>query len=428
MDKKLNISELESKIFTYPRFLDLTLNRIQLILKNLNNPHLKLPPVIHVAGTNGKGSTIAFLYAILKAHGFKVHVFTSPHLMKINERIILANQEINDDHLIELFNICEKAFFNIPITWFELFTSIAFLGFSQTKADFCLIETGVGGLYDATNIIENPIISLITSISYDHQETLGITLKEIAFQKAGILKKSSINLIAQNNIEILNFYKDYMIEHRLKSKIFGFDYHVKETEKGFKFYTDNTDLTIPSLGLQGQHQIANASTSIMASYILKEQGYVIQDEILIKALRNAQWPGRLEQIASLKSGAEIWVDGAHNQGSAQALLENLDLWSTKSEIHIVLCISKSKDPFLFLEPFKHKNLNLYAYQNITDDFISSSRLINISSKMGIKMKELNDLDVFLGKLNNNLDCTIRIIFTGSLYFVGQIMRLKNYFA
>ncbi|MDP1975243.1 MAG: Mur ligase family protein, partial [Alphaproteobacteria bacterium] len=232
-------STLEDKVFAYPRFLDLTFDRLFSVLHNLDNPHLKLPPVIHVAGTNGKGSTIAFLYTILKTHGFKVHVFTSPHLVKLNERFVLANQEIDDNYLLGLIQLCEKAASDIQLTWFELLTCVAFLSFSQTKADFCLIETGLGGLHDATNIIENPILSLITSISYDHQDVLGKTLKEIAFQKAGILKKSSVNLIGQNNPEILDFYQNYIIDNALEGKIFDRDYSFKQIDKGFVFQSGN---------------------------------------------------------------------------------------------------------------------------------------------------------------------------------------------
>lgn len=422
MPKKLNISTLEDKIFAYPRFLDLTFDRLLSVLHHLDNPHLKLPPVIHVAGTNGKGSTIAFLYAILKAHGFKVHVFTSPHLIKLNERIIIANQEIDDHYFLELLHSYEKTASKISITWFELLTCVAFLSFSQTKADFCLVETGLGGLHDATNIIENPILSLITSISHDHQDVLGKTLKEIAFQKAGILKKSAVNLIGQNIPEILNFYRDYMFKNELEGKIFNDDYSFQALDKGFRFHSNNVEMIISSLGLQGRHQIANASLAIMASVILKKKGYNIQQDIIIEAIKNTQWPGRLQQISTLKSGAEIWVDGAHNQGSAQVLLEALDEWLKKCDLHIVLCLSKTKDPILFLESFKGKNLNLYAYQNPSDDFISSTALIDISSKMDIKMKEIHDFDVFLEEFNNDLDHNVKIIFTGSLYFIGQIMK------
>jgi dihydrofolate synthase / folylpolyglutamate synthase len=420
--KNLNISILENKIFAYPRFLDLTLERIQSVLHNLGDPHLKLPPVIHVAGTNGKGSTIAFLYAILRAHGFKVHVFTSPHLIKLNERIVIANQEIDDLYFLELLHLYEKTASKTPITWFELLTCVAFLSFSQTKADFCLIETGLGGLHDATNIIENPILSLITSISYDHQDILGKTLKEIAFQKAGILKKSATNLIGQNIPKILDFYRDYMVKNELEGGILNDDYNFQSFDKGFRFRSNDVEMIIPTLGLQGQHQLANASLAIMASLALKEKNYDIQNDIIVEAIKNTKWPGRLHQISTLKSGVEIWVDGAHNQGGIRALLETLEEWLPKFKLHIVLCLSKTKDPILFLESFKDKNLNLYAYQNPCDDFIPSSALIDVSSKMGIKMKEIHDLDVFLEDFNEGLCLNTKIIFTGSLHFVGQIMK------
>lgn len=173
----------EEKIFTFPRFKDLHFSRMYIFLEKLDNPHLKLPPIIHVAGTNGKGSSIAFLKNILACHNYQFHVFTSPHLITLNERFVFANQMAKDEEILSLIEEIDAIKGNMDCTWFEFLTLIAILGFSRIKADFCLIETGLGGLYDATNIIPNPLLTLITSISLDHQEHLGKNLEDIANKK-----------------------------------------------------------------------------------------------------------------------------------------------------------------------------------------------------------------------------------------------------
>lgn len=299
------------------------------LLEKLGNPQKKLAPVIHVAGTNGKGSVLAFLRAMLEADGKCVHVYTSPHLVTFNERIRIAGELISDEYLIERYDRVETTNDGAPITFFEFTTAMAFLAFAEHSADFALLEVGMGGRLDCTNVIENPVATAITKISFDHTEFLGDTLEKIAAEKAGIMKPGIPCVIGAQ-----------MNPHAVLPV---FEAHAKEISAPLitAFMQDN----YPTPNLTGAHQIENAATALTLADILK-----IPETAKRKGLTHAQWPGRLQKISDTP---EIWFDAAHNDSGALALAAQLKTWKTTAPerpIHLVVGLAADKDTNAFFGP------------------------------------------------------------------------------
>ncbi len=293
------------------------------LLEKMGNPHKKLPPTIHVAGTNGKGSTIAMLRAVLQEAGYSVHAYTSPHLVKFNERIMLNNQDISDEVLEPLIDEALALNNGDEITFFEITTAIAFKAFSETPADIVLLETGLGGRLDCTNVIEDPLLTIITRIAHDHVGLLGETLPEIAAEKAGIMKQGVPCIIgAQENDAVLQVFADrnIPIQHAM-----------------------STQTPLPPLGLPGAHQRENAATVITALQTIKEQ-FPITEEALLDGLAKTQWRARLQNITAhfdSPEGTEIWLDGGHNPNAAGAIAA----WAQESDkpLHLIVGMMPHKD-------------------------------------------------------------------------------------
>ncbi|MBW8310229.1 MAG: bifunctional folylpolyglutamate synthase/dihydrofolate synthase [Candidatus Paracaedibacteraceae bacterium] len=374
-----------------PTNIDLSLERISRVLQNLGNPQDKLPPIIHVAGTNGKGSTIAFLRAILEGEGYAVHGYTSPHMMRVNERINIAGTHISDDLLDAYIHHIRAVSTGLDLSYFEELTVAAFLAFSEHPADFCLIEVGLGGRLDATNVIHSDLV-IITSISYDHQNYLGETITEIATEKAGIIK---------SNVPVICAPQKYTAVGQLisdKSHIMG----------GQAIFPTPLSGTIP-LGLLGEHQYENAATALKAAEILLREN----NENFYAHLCKAQWPGRLEKLFDTH---DIWVDGAHNQGGIEALLKELQKW-TADKNNIILAVSQLSN--------RSEEL-LYPLFDIADkvyhiDMGQGNRFREKPprAKKSLPLKEA--LSYFMQPKYNSS----RILFTGSLYMVGEILNIRE---
>jgi len=312
-----------------------------ILLEKLGNPHLKLPPVVHVAGTNGKGSTIAFLRAILEAAGYKAHVYTSPHLLRFNERVRLAGNLITDEHFIELYDRVLKINAGAPATFFEFTTALSFLAFAETPADIVLLEVGMGGRLDCTNVIMEPAVTVITKISYDHTQWLGDTLPLIATEKAGIMKPGTPCIIGpQMDMDaVLPVFEQYAKHAGAPLTVAGRDFPL------------NMDVT-PNL--EGTYQMENAVTSAAAAAVLKDRGFpALGAKYVNEGLMHADWPGRMERIAtgpaaaSLPEGWELWFDGAHNDSGAMALADQLRHWKQQDpgkSIHLIAGMSAHKEP------------------------------------------------------------------------------------
>ena len=335
----------------HPKLIDLSLGRIQRLLSALGAPHRRLPPVIHVAGTNGKGSTLAFLRAILEAAGYRVHVYTSPHLLRFNERIRLAGSLIGDDHLIDLFDRTETANAGAPITYFEVATAAAFLGFAEVSADALLLETGVGGRLDATNVVERPVATAITRISYDHRQFLGDTLDAIAGEKAGILKAGVACALALQQEPIVC----RVIAERAAA--IGAPL--------IPVMADDCAALPAQPNLTGRHQLENAATATVIIRTLRDHGFRIDQDHIAAGLAGADWPGRLQRVqtgpfaAQLPAGAALWYDGGHNDSAGAALAawaaEDSDDPGTppvpRAPLHLIIAMSAAKRAQEFLAPF-----------------------------------------------------------------------------
>lgn len=311
------------------------------LLTALGDPHLSLPPVIHLAGTNGKGSTLAFLKTILETAGYSVHTYTSPHLLTFNERITLNGTPISDDLLLHYLDMTEQANSANAVTFFEYTTAMAFKAMADHPADICLIETGLGGRLDCTNIIPNPIATVITSIGYDHMEFLGLTLKEIAKEKAGIMKE----------------YVPCIIAPQMHAETHGvFRQHALEMHSPLHITPRNPDL--PPLGLRGDHQKDNASTAVETLQIISDT-HPVKPEDIKTGLANTKWPARMEKIErgevfeSLPEGCELWFDCGHNAEGALSIGQQLQSWKKDNPnrpIHLILGLGADKDPQAFIKP------------------------------------------------------------------------------
>ncbi len=370
-----------------PDKIDLTLDRMIQALDRLGNPQLSLPPVIHVAGTNGKGSTIAFIRSILEGEGKTVHIFTSPHLVRVNERIVLAGQQITDA-LLEELSLHVKT--TAPdLSYFEELTCIAFLAFSKIPADYVLLEVGLGGRLDATNVI-SPRVSVITSISLDHQDYLGDTIADIAQEKSGIIKDSNqVVLARQPYSEVQEIITNVIYQKKC-------------------ILIEPQPLQNIELGLKGDHQYDNAATAVCVAKIL------LGDKDYTPHLQTAYWPGRLQQLSK---NPDIWVDGAHNEDGIRVLTSELKRWK-ESDLSLVLCISQlsNRDQHILKPALELADEIIYIDMQQGDRF---------NPKPDFAKKSFTPEQALLHFQQDAYNNT-RIVFMGSLYMVGETIKMWEY--
>ena len=348
----------------HPKLIDLSLGRIERLLARLDHPERALPPVIHIAGTNGKGSVIAYLQAMLQAQGLRVHSYTSPHLVRFHERIGLGGRPIEEPLLADLLEQCEAANGTAPITFFEVTTAAAFLAFSRTPADFLLLETGLGGRLDATNVIERPQVTVITPVSIDHVQHLGDTLEAIAFEKAGILKPGVRAVIAPQPPAALNVIMARARDLGAPLSRAGHDWSMEPADDGFLFHGKAGTRHLPRPCLAGDHQLDNAAVAVAAAEAL--DGTTLSPSSLRRGLLEARWPGRLQRLTRgplvealgateagngrvSDGGWELWLDGGHNAAAGAALARAVAPWRDRP-LHIVFGMMNSKAVQDFLRP------------------------------------------------------------------------------
>ena len=312
---------LDELVKLHPKYIDLSLDRLKLLLKKLDNPQDHLPKTIHIAGTNGKGSVQSFIRNILLKNGYKCDAYISPHLSRFNERIILNNKEVSTKKLYETLKFVKKINNNKPITFFEITTAAAFILFKQSKSDFLILETGLGGRLDATNIIPKKICSILTPISFDHEEFLGKTLKKIANEKLGIVKNCDFVLVGKQKEELKYHIKKKL--NKFENKYFyGKEFQVTKSLKNkFEMKVDGKKFLYTQPSLNGKHQEENASISIYFTKIMKKMGYKLNTKEINTAIKKTVWPGRLE-IINYKN-KKIILDGSHNIDGAEKLNEFL---------------------------------------------------------------------------------------------------------
>ncbi|MDB4191671.1 bifunctional folylpolyglutamate synthase/dihydrofolate synthase [Amylibacter sp.] len=412
---------LERLMTLHPKIIDLTLDRMTRLLDLLGSPEKALPPVIHIAGTNGKGSTQAMIRAGLEASGDICHAYTSPHLARFHERIFLAGKTIAEQDLANYLSKCEKVNGKISITYFEITTCAALLAFSQNKADYTLLEVGLGGRLDATNVIEDPKITVITPISIDHQQYLGNTLSEIAFEKAGILKRNCFAIIGPQEDEALNVIEARALEVGATCKIYGQHWHVWEENGRLIFQDENGLLDLPLPKLIGAHQVQNAGIALATLRYLGKDSSSYDGAML-----NADWPARMQKLKNgplitLAPDAEIWLDGGHNKAAGHALSEAISRLQSR-KLFLIVGMLNTKDVMGYMQPLLNKSSDLYGVSIPGEAAtMSAQETVDIAKDVGFKAIVSENVESAIKdivKYNHNS----RILICGSLYLAGNILK------
>ncbi len=410
----------------HPRAWDLGLERLHRLLADLGNPHHRLPPVIHVAGTNGKGSTIAFIRAMLEADARSAHVYTSPHLVRFNERIRLGQpgqgQLVNDERLIEALLHCERVNAGKPITFFEATTAVALYLFANNPADASLLEVGLGGRLDATNVVDRPHLCAISPISMDHMGFLGETIEKIAGEKAGILKRDVTTVIGPQDPRALEVIRAVANRVGAPLVVYGQDYMAYE-EHGRLVYQDAFGLLdLPLPRLIGRHQIVNAGLAIAC---LRHTTFDISDQAYERAMSTVVWPGRLQKLtgdlAALAPSCDVWLDGGHNAGGGQALAEAMaDLEErVPRPLYVVSGMLRTKDAARFFEPFEGLARQVVAIP--IPDHEKSYDTVGLASsaaEAGTFASVSPSLEDALQEIETQAGEPARILVCGSLYLTG----------
>jgi dihydrofolate synthase/folylpolyglutamate synthase len=424
---------LQRLLTLHPKRIDLVLDRIERLLTALGSPQMKLPPVIHVAGTNGKGSTCAFARAMLEAQGLRVHVYTSPHLVRFHERIRLASGIISEDELAATLDDCERANGGAPITFFEITTAAAFLAFSRHPADALVLEVGLGGKYDATNVIAKPAVSVITPVGMDHQEFLGSQLSGIAAEKAGIIKRGAPVVVGPQDDDARDVIARRADALSAPAWFFGQDFFA-HAEHGRMVYQDNDGLLdLPLPKLPGPHQIENAAGAI-AALRHAGRGWALEPA-LERGLRSVEWPARLQRltkgplVALAPQGSEIWLDGGHNPHAALAIaraMADLEERSPKP-LYLICGMLKTKDAQGFFTPFQGlaRHVTTVAIEG-EDASRGAGELYDLARNAGLDASPADDLDDAMMQVDawsrgRSTDGPPRILICGSLYLAGQVL-------
>ena len=405
----------------HPKIIDLTLDRVWRLLAALDHPEEKLPPVIHIAGTNGKGSTQAMIRAGLEAMGGRVHAYTSPHLARFHERIRLAGDLISEDYLTATLEECEAANGGIPITYFEITTCAALLAFARVPADWTLLEVGLGGRLDATNVVAKPRLTIITPVSVDHQQYLGETLPEIAGEKAGILKRGVPCVVGPqlpDGLEVIEARAEKLGAPLL---VHGQHWHVFEERGRLIFQDENGLLDLPLPTLPGPHQIDNAGAALAA---LRHLG--AGEAACEAAVTGAFWPARMQRLAhgplvAAAGGCELWLDGGHNPAGGEAVAATLARMP-KKPTHLILGMLNTKDIAGYLRPVAAEAHGLTAVSipgeaNTLTAEDTQAAAANAGIEAGTAASVAEAVAAIAAR-----DPGARILICGSLYLAGHILR------
>jgi dihydrofolate synthase / folylpolyglutamate synthase len=424
---------LERFLALHPKRIDLSLERIETLLAKLGNPQKKLPPVIHVAGTNGKGSTCAFLRAILEAAGKRVHVYTSPHLVNIHERVRLAGTLVTEPVLVDAFERAEKANGGEAITVFEITTAASFLLFSEVPADVLILEVGLGGRFDATNVINDPIASVITPISFDHKDFLGDTLARIAWSKAGIIKKNVPVIIGPQQDEAADVIEAEIRSCSAPAHWHGQDYSGYEEHGRFVFQDGHGLLDLPLPRLPGRHQITNAAGAIAALRAVLPD--VATSSAIERGLATVDWPARMQRLTGAltelaPTGSELWLDGGHNADGGRVLAAAFAELEERAPRPLIMIVGMltSKEADQFLKNFSGLAQRLFAVAISSQDHAARSAddIANTARAVGLPAASAGDLAETLTFIaSETWPVPPRILITGSLYLAGEVLQADN---
>ncbi|WP_334145383.1 bifunctional folylpolyglutamate synthase/dihydrofolate synthase [Hyphomicrobium sp.] len=421
----------------HPKLIDLSLGRVERLLAKLGNPHRTLPPIVHIAGTNGKGSVTAYLKAMLTAAGRRVHAYTSPHLVRFHERIELAaapgiSQPISEADLVDVLSRTQAVNDGDDITQFEITTAAAFLAFAEHPADVVLLEVGLGGRLDATNVIEHPRLTVLTPISHDHADKLGNTIEAIAGEKAGILKPGAPCVVSQQEDSVHDVIAHAAARAGARLVVWGQDYDAYEQRGRLVVQRADQLLDLPLPALIGRHQIINAGTAVAAAL---ELGAWIDDEAIERGLVSARWPARMQRIdggplpSLLRPGSELWLDGGHNSAAGLFLAQSLADLEERSPkpLYLVVGMLGLKDAAGFLGSFRGLARHVvgvpipgaHEAPFSPDALADAARSVSLSAEPGVSveaaLKHIDALD----------PGPKRILITGSLYLAGHVLALQE---
>ena len=412
----------------HPKQIDLSLGRIKNLMTRLGSPQNTLPPVIHIAGTNGKGSTIAFLRAMLEAAGLRVHVYTSPHLVNFVERIVLAGDVISENNLNQVLADCERANAGQAITFFEITTAAAFLAFASVPADAVILETGLGGRLDATNIIEKPVLTAITPISMDHMHFLGNSLSKIAAEKAAIQKRNVPSVVAAQQKITQKVLSAQARKVGTDIFLYGRDWHITMETDSFVYQSSKRHLTLPKPSLYGAHQLINAGCAVAC--LEKFSIFNITEKAMRHGLINTIWPGRLDRlrkgrlVTSLPDDWELWLDGGHNAGAGEALGQTLLDWNEKPT-HLIVGMLETKQVHDFLAPLVNQAKSMHMIE-IPDEpnTAKASSLASAAQALGVHTAISNNVLAAISDIIAKEKVPSRILVCGSLYLLGHVYNLN----
>lgn len=413
----------------YPEASDLSLGRLQRLLEALDHPERRLAPVVHIAGTNGKGSTLAMLDAMCRADGMRVQRYVSPHLVRFNERILFNGEPIDEQAFTDVLDRAEAANQGKPITFFEITTAAALLAFAERPADILLLETGLGGRLDATNVVDQPLLTLITPVSLDHQAFLGERLEQIAGEKAGILKPNVACALGPQQPEALK-----AIEARAKAINAPLIQHGRDwqVETGgdrlhVQLRGDGYDLPLPAL--KGAHQIENAGLSVVAALSLGDLSP--SREAIGRGLEQADWPARLQPLTTgplsdmLPPGSSLWLDGGHNPAAGEALAAFFDRDDPRP-LHLIVGMINTKDSHGFLGPLAPFVTSLHAVL-VPDERASlePEDVARDALDLGLQAKAADDVESACAAIVRDASSPVRVLVCGSLYLAGHVLRANS---
>jgi dihydrofolate synthase/folylpolyglutamate synthase len=418
---------LKRLLTLHPKIIDLKLDRMWRILDRLGNPQDRLPPVIHIAGTNGKGSTLAYLRAILEEAGLKVHCYTSPHLVKFHERIRLGGELIGERDLSRLLEECKAANGGEPITFFEITTAAAFLALARQPADYVLLEVGLGGRLDATNVVARPKLSVITTVDYDHQHYLGETLTAIAHEKAGIIKRGVSCIVGPQPDEARHEIERVARAAGAPLLIANQDWQAYEQHGRLVFQDENGLLDLPLPQLPGRHQIDNAGNAVAAIRAVKDAR--VSDTHIAQGLRSATWPARMQRLGPgllwqhVPRDAELWLDGGHNPSAGRALAQAFSDLNDRVSRPLVLVwgMLNTKDAQAFIGHFAGIAHRVVAI-TIPDEenAIDADELAEIARRSGLSAETGGSIGGALEQASQ-ITPAPRILILGSLYLAGHVL-------
>lgn len=431
---------IERLLEKHPKGFDLSLERISRLLEALGNPQDKLPPIIHIAGTNGKGSATAFARALLEAEGLAVHVHTSPHLVNWHERYRLGRkgetgQLVDDATLSDAVARVTKANGEHMITVFELLTAVTFVLFAEHPADAVILEVGLGGRFDATNVITKPAVSLIMPVSLDHQSYLGDKVEIIAAEKAGIIKRGCPVVIGfQSSDDARQVMIDIADRLRCPLSVFGQDFLAYQ-EHGRMVYQDESGLIdLPLPRLPGRHQIANAAAAIKA---VREAGFALSDQAVEKAMTSVTWPARMQRLTQgdlmrfAPEKAEVWLDGGHNPGAGVVIAEALAELEERDPrpLYLITGMINTKDPVGYFEAFTGMARQVYTVAiSSSDSGIDHETLADAARRAGLEALPVASVAEGLKAIKEQVKDEViapRILIGGSLYLAGDVLAANN---